>query len=518
MKIGFTTLFSWRPHVEHAFYIASQLKSAGHELYFLNCPGGLPSCYTQELRPGSPSKECFKCKLGSLYSYTNENNTYIDKNLSEDLPEYELQKLVGSSSYTLARIEDPKDQELQELKEIQERLKVPVQTVYANAKKWIQNNQLDFVFLFNGRIDLTQSVYKACLDTKTPCSSMERTYSGHGIMLNFNENCLNLKGIHKLVKQYESKPLTKEQALKSAHFLTKRFRDEPLLEWREYNKNSIYQEWKIKNNGLKVLIMPSSRNEVWCEEQWKNNWVEFPLVFEKILKKLNVPMENCILRAHPNWGEKIGHNDGKRITKYYQQWCLETGVNFIDPQSKVSSSHLIQQADVVLLNGSTAIYETALLGIPTVNTAKCESVYADIADVLLCEEDLKIWDVEKFLNKDKSENIRRLLRFIYTYAYRYALFNKEIRSLTPHHFRYAKNIDVKRLEEMMKTQQIIPDDTSNNNTEEAENEVINLILKKDWNSLNHRNDVNITNLHKVKRRSLYLWVDSVRNIFKRGDI
>lgn len=519
MKIGFTTLFSYRPHVEHMFYLAKQLKMAGHEVFFLNCPGGLESCYTQELRPGSPFKECLKCKIGSLYSYTKENTTFIDNSISEKLNKDELTRLVESSSHTIVRIEDPKQLNLPELLAVQARLEPAVEIVYANAKKWIKEKELDFVYLFNGRMDLTKSVLKACVDTKTNFCTVERTFLSHGLQLNFNSHCLSLKGIHKISKDFMDKPLSKEQAYLAGNLVTSRFRNDSKLEWRHYNNSTEKTEWPNDVAGKKILIMPSSRNEVWGDKDWENTWnEEYIYVFEKVIHKLGVNFNQCVLRAHPNWGQNIGHADGSRIAKYFRDWCLKTGVQFIEPTEEVTSNQLMQQADLLIINGSSAVYESATLGLPTINLARSESMRANIAYVILNEEELNKYEASELFNCDKQTVIRNVLRFMYCYAVRYALFRDDIVARDIYDFRYSEKIDTDRLEKMMTDGEIIPDDISFADCPTEENEVIDLILKRDWHNLVNDQKMDEAEKSPLKRRGLYVFVDSIRNMFKRGDI
>ena len=523
MKIGFSTIFSYRPHVEQVFYLSQQLKKEGHEVFFLNCKGSLPTCYTQEIRPqNSKMKECIKCQIGSLYSYTKENTTFIDAKLQADLPDDVLYKLTKSSSFTLTRIEDPKDVLSDEVTSLQRKFHPTINIVYENAKKWIKENKLEFVFFFNGRMDATNALKQACADSGIKFTSVERPIFAHGLQFNFNENCLSLRAINELHSKYIDKPLTEHQAKLAASMVTSRFRREANLEWRSFNKDSINEKWPTKGSGQKILIMPSSRNEVWSEHDWRNDWVEYPKIFDKVIEKISKEYggdySNCILRAHPIWSQKLGGQDGSKIVTYYEKWCKDKGVLFIGPESRTSSSNLMQQADFLILNGSSSAYESCILGVPTISTARSGYKNANISQVILCEEDLEKFNPKELKNQDKKEQMRSTLRFIYSYFVRYAIFNSDIRATEVHNFSYAKNIDVKRLEKMMETGTLIPDDETYAENQKDEDSIIELISKKDWKGLEYSPSIKTNHLSKLRRRGLYIFVDSIRGYFKRGDL
>ncbi len=518
MRIGFTTLFSYRPHVEHMYYLMQQLEKAGHEVFQLNCRGELPSCYTNELRPGNKIKECLKCRVGSLYSYTSENNTFIKKDIKETFSTEEASQLTASSSFTLTRIEDPCDVQTESVQAIQKRLKPAVEIVYANAKKWIKEQRLDFVFFFNGRMDITRAVMHACRDLNIKFCAIERTLFASGLQLNFNDNALSLNAIHKLHEQFKDKPLNMEQALSAAGLLTTRFRKKEGLEWRTYNIDRTEVAWPTNGSGKKILIMPSSKNEIWAESDWRNEWDEYPRIFEKVIEKLGGDYSNVVLRSHPNWGQNIGHASGEKIYNYYKNWCLTRGIEFIEPNSSISSSHLMTQADIVLLNGSSAVYESSVLAVPTICVSRCRYQFANLAKIILSDKDLEDFEPQDLLNQSKPELIRRLLRFFYTYSTRYAIFRSDIVAQDIHHFRYSQTLDVLRLEKMMQTGELIPDDTTFATNQEAEDEIIKLILNKQWNNLDPYQSASNKNLKKLSRRSAYKVVDIIRDQFERGDI
>ena len=157
LKIGLVNIYSFRPHVEHLYYLATLLQSAGHDVEFLTCDSSVSDCYPRLLRKSSRIVECSKCVIGGIRSYTSKNVSSISKmkkrgfNLSSD----DLGLLTLSSSCTLNRTESDNEWNSEEVKDIRNKLSEPVSVVASATAKWIEEKRIDGVICFNGRMDLT---------------------------------------------------------------------------------------------------------------------------------------------------------------------------------------------------------------------------------------------------------------------------------------------------------------------------------------------------------------------------
>lgn len=507
-------MFAYRPHVEHMFFLSKEFKVAGHKVFHFNCKSSVPNCYTLELRNSSKLKECSKCILGSLYSYTNENTTFIDPNLKT---EKDLIQLTQSSSYTLTRIENPEDKNLPDVIEIQKRLLDSVQIAYENTKEWIIKNQLDYVLFFNGRMDITAAIKQACEDLNIKFTAVERTWFGDGIQFNPGQNCLSLNALHELSREYISKPLTKHQISTAASHITTRFRTGVNLEWRNYNKDAQDIEWPAGRTGLKILILPSSKNEQLGQHDWRNEWDDYTSIFEKVISKFSGKFNNCIVRGHPNWSENIGKVKGTRISDYYEDWCTKKDVHFLPGHTKANTTNLIAQADLVILNGSSAVYEAALLGTPTISVGRCQYQFGNFSKMVLSDSELNDLNPNDILNQDPKETIRMALRFIYIFGIRYAIFNNVIKAKTTTKFEYHDHIDTDRILKIIDTNKLIPDDTDFSLNEEEEDEIIQLVLEKSWDKLEYNPETLNKKKLKIERRGVFKTVDKIRDFFPRGD-
>ena len=220
MNIGFVSFYPWRPHVEHLAYLETILSAAGHQSFFLTCDAQASFCYPRLSKNVSKISECPKCIVGGLRSFYGSRVSGLHKKYSASLTEQELFNLTKSSAYTLNRIEAVKDRSLPEVLETQKKLHMAVNLVYGNTCQWINDNNLDAIICFNGRMDMLAACLYAAEQQKISYVTLERAFAGHGLMLKPNENCLGLRFNNRLVEEYDGLPLTRQQAeLAASHWL-----------------------------------------------------------------------------------------------------------------------------------------------------------------------------------------------------------------------------------------------------------------------------------------------------------
>ncbi|MEZ4743578.1 MAG: hypothetical protein R3B45_14230 [Bdellovibrionota bacterium] len=522
MKIGICNFFPFRPHVEHMSFLAKSFIADGHDLFYLDCLWALNSCYNLEIKaPALKWTECAKCSLGGMRTYLQGNFTSISSDLRSELSDADLDKMSLSSSYTLTRVEDPKDFESSGVTKFQSKLRPSVSIVYANAKKWLSDNKIQYVFLFNGRMDITRAVLEACQDLSIKCITVERTWFGHGLQLNLSGNCLSLTDLRKLSRTFLSKPLTKIQAQKAASYIISRFFKNNVLEWRQYNTESKSRPWPSHKatNKKKILIIPSSKNEQLSHPDWSNPWVEYLSIFDKLISKFDNGEVDCVVRGHPNWGQLIGSVGGSQIETYYKKWCSERGYAFLDSNDNTDTASLIEQCDYVIVNGSSAAYEAGILGKKIVCVSKCHYDTADFLKVITNYDDLDAFSPHTHHWLEVNDIIRHTLRFVYLFADRYALFKSNIVARTTTEYVYGNLLDVKRILDMVDLGQLNPDDIDFSQNCEGEDSVIERITHQDWMDFKFAPyPVNAEMFNKEKRRFGLRWIDRARNLQPRGDL
>ena len=135
MNIGIVCLYSFRPHVEHHAYLAKLLREAGCQVSYLTCDGVLPNCYPRLLKNHSKVRECPKCVLGGIRSYSSKSVYKIKAQKHNELNPENLHDIVASSSYTLHRTEVRSDCEADEVIDTQNKLHKSAEIVYQNTKQ-----------------------------------------------------------------------------------------------------------------------------------------------------------------------------------------------------------------------------------------------------------------------------------------------------------------------------------------------------------------------------------------------
>ena len=517
MKIGFTTIYSFRPHVEQMFFLSKLLTDAGHESAFMVCNSAVDACYAQLLKGTTRLTECPKCILGNFRTYPVRDIWSIDGKVKAELTDSELKELAASSSYTLLRIETPEEARSEELTAIQRRLHGPIGIVLENTRQWIRRQGLDAVICFNGRIDLTRAVIRACEDVGIPYITCERSLYGHGLHLLPNANCLSLRELDRLATLYRDAPLTLAQARHAAKLAAARFLNKDVLEYRLYNPNPRAAAWPREGVQEKVLIVPSSRNEFMGHPDYTCDWQDNTQALETLMASLGIHPDQCVLRCHPNWAEPIGVNTGARIEMHYRQWGARSGVLCIASRDKASTNDLINQANLVVVNGSSCGYEAGICGKKVVCLGP--SAYQQAGFAIHIRRDEEWLRLQALEQHDPETTVRRSLRYIYLRAHRLPQYVDYVRAQSTTKFHYYKGADPNRLIRMLETGVVDPDDPVVADTTAGEDEVLESVLKQDWAELYQLEEkpLSLPEL-KIGRRRAFRWIDPLRGMFPKGDL
>lgn len=517
MRIGLSSIYSFRPHVEHMYYVATLLKRAGHEVYFLTCDASLTNCYSRSLKGKSKISECAKCMVGGIRSYPVDNIQAIRSKERVSLSEIDLENIATSSACTILRTESSEDLLANEFLELRNSFYEPCEVTYGNTIKWIREKNLEGVICFNGRMEVTRAITFACEKLGIPYLTQERTWFSHGLQFNANSNCLSLKDVSAINIEYRDKPLTRLQAESAAKLIAARFVRKNLNEWRAYNLNSENTSWPLKGKGgLKVLILPSSYNEFQGHPDWKNGWLSSTQAFDWALEKLNVKSSDIILRCHPNWAEKIGKKDGSKSQQYYIDWCKKAGIHYIESSETANTFDLIQECDVLLVNGSSAALEAGACGKKIICLG--HSTYEDAGFALHITEEKNINLLDYFENHDPVEVIRKTLRFAYSMFKRFPQYVDFVKAKTTTSYDYFDGADAEFIIKMLKNGKIEAyDDVFAKDTAD-EVKIIDLIIKKEWALLSEFEEASLKSELVIKRRFGLQWVDDFRNKLPKGDL
>lgn len=520
MRIGFVNIYSYRPHVEHLFYLSKLVESDGHEPFYLTCDSDVAACYTKILRDSGSFIECSKCIVGGIRSFTSQNVSSIGlfKDNSKNKTELsEIRTIVKSSSATLTRIELDDQSNLEPVIDIEGKLLFPTERVLKSAYGWITENQLDAVICFNGRMELTRAVTAACEKLGVPFVTHERPWMGHGIQLIPNGNCLSLEQLNRLVKTYDSLPLTYEQASHAAYLLSIRFQGLNQLEWRVYNKNATKTQWpaKLCSSSKKVLILPSSRNEFIGHPERETGWNDNNEALDDFMTSFNISKNQVLVRFHPNWSESIGKVSGNYPKKHYEEWCRKRDIAFIPAEDSANTYDLIREADIVIMNGGSSAVEAAFCGKQVICLSPSNYQSTSFVTTFLSKQEMI--DMKQLPDHCEKRAVSSVLRYVYVMSRRYPQYVDFVRAKQPTEYKYYEGADPKTLIDLLQSGKIKAFDETYSKSESEERKIVDDILSFKFERFKEMEPEQKREIF-ITRRIGFKWVDTVRAKLKRGDL
>lgn len=519
MKIGFANIYSFRPHPEHLSFLATLMQRAGHQAFFLTCDAGVSNCYPRMIKGTSKLKECPKCMLGGLRSYPLSPMTSISASAPPAAPALDaatLDRIALSSACTVNRTETDAEWNAPQVVAVRQSLYRPIEVVYQSTLRWIRHNRLDAVICFNGRMALPRAVTEACEQAGIPYLTHERTWFGDGLHLVPNANCLSIAEVNRMSRDFADRPLTLAQAQLAAKLVSERFVQRNSLEWRVYNPNPEPTPWPLAAPGPRVLVLPSSRNEFAGQPEWRSGWGDNTDALDDFFGAFAIRPEQVVVRCHPNWAEKIGQSIGTPSSDLYRAWTARRGIHCIASDQRASTYDLIQQADLVVMNGGSAAVEAGVCGKQIVCLGPVNYESAGSVRVFRDRDALLRPDAQTPLDPDMV--IRKTLRFLYLSARRFPQFVDQVRAISTTRYEYFEGASAERIVAMLKTGRLEPDDASYASDTAGEDTVVDALRRKEWARLADYVPArpNLARL-AIERRAGLRWVDGLREKFPKGD-
>lgn len=513
MKIGFAMLYPYRGSIHNMIFLSKLFEKQGHQNFFLKCNASVPYCYNRLIKGTGKIVECTKCFIGGVNTFPVKNITSINRKLRADLSDGLKFEIVASSSYSLHRIETDDDCNTKEVLDTQDKLKPLAEITYANALKWIEDNNLELVFIFNGRLDMPRAVLKACEFKKIPYITFEAAYPG--IALEVNDDCRSLKTLHQVIREYIEKPLTRVQANFSGQIAAKMLRKKNFV-WRLYNTNPIATTWPIENSK-KILIVPSSNHEFKGVAAWTPEWSHPLEGIEAVLSKLGAKPRDCVIRCHPNWSENIGASlDGAKSEYVYTEWANKNGAFIIPSSDKRNTNDLIAEADYVIVQYGTAGIEGGLLGKKVIGLSP--SWYSTSGFTAQVHGVRDLDNLSFFEGFDTEEVVRRSLRFLYAFHKRFAQYTNYVQPISIYENVYYAGADISRILDSLKRNHFAADDSEVAYDSVGESEAVNDFMLGNYDRfLDWKEDHGEEVSTYIKRKFGYRWIDGARNLFKAGD-
>lgn len=514
MNVGFVGIYPYRGSIQNMVFLSKIFESEGHKTFFLKCSGSVPICYNKLIKNSTSYAVCFKCKLGSISSFPVKNISIIDPQEKFNLSLDDLEEIVGSTAYSLHRIELSDDCKSEEVTLTKDSLKESARIVYANSIKWIRDNKIDLVFIFNGRLDLPRAVLKACESIKVPFFTFESAYPG--VALEVNDDCRSYKSLHNISAIYSERPLTEFQA-RFAGKIAAQMMTKSNLVWRLYNTNPEKGYWPSKTNAQKVLIVPSSTHEVMGCDSWAPDWGHFTEGLEYVVERLGINYRDCLIRCHPNWAERIGSSpDGSKSESHYTSWAKKRGVTIIPSSSKANTNDLIDEADLVLVQYGTAGLEAALMGKRVI--ALSPSFYSNSGFSVQIHKKEQLINLESLDSHDPEDVKRKALRYLYTYHKRFSQFTDNIRPESVFENKYYSGGSTAKIFQALIQNSLVADDEYYSNTTIYEDIALKRLSEREYSALLDWAVPEPETMEiKIERRIGLRWIDDIRRNFKGGD-
>lgn len=431
--VGMVPVFGWRPHVSHFVYLAQAIRACGMNLKTLRCDASIATCYNREIKGGAAKRlACTSCRLSTSVpaSYANTRSRFGDYKDGELPPQ--SANWAASSYRTITRTERSELDELDFQSALFHRLEVACAQTYSRVLAWIKAEKIDFVFFFNGRMDITRATMEACQDAGIRYAAIERSIFNWGIQINPMTSCLDLTALHRISAQYANVPLDSVAADFAGTLLAARMYNMPehITEWRAYNTQRVVVEWPAPGKR-RILLVPSSANEIEGNTNYWMEWSSTTHGMEAVMDALGISADEAVMRGHPNWSEQIGTASGNASDMHYRNWSERKGIHYIPPDSRADTNSLIAASDLVIVSHSSAAFEATALRRPVINIRNALYSEAGISYNMRTRAELEanLGKVRAAMQEDTGADERRrcLLRLLFTLAKRMPLFPDDVR-------------------------------------------------------------------------------------------
>ena len=311
------------PHLETELEIAQLHLDNNDQVFVMSCWGELPGCDTNI---NTDRKKCESCKLKRKTGWSllrgKIKNVTIGKNIkfpykcsipqnirnAEDLKKWDVQGSNlgwGVMSSLVSAVQSP-EPNFKSSKWLIRRFGAASEQVYKSVKSFLEQNKIDRVYVYNGRLATCRSVVRACESTGTEYVVHER--GADSTRYKLFKNCLP----HDI--SYNSSEIVGLWGNEENVDLKKKKAEEWFVSTRERVSKSWYsftESQKLKllpdnwnNNQYNITIFTSSEDEYESiGDEWKNHIYESQLeAVERIIRDLISCNTNTQLtvRMHPN--------------------------------------------------------------------------------------------------------------------------------------------------------------------------------------------------------------------------
>jgi hypothetical protein len=298
-----------------------------------------------------------------------------------------------------------------------------------------------------------------------------------------------------------------EQLRKAVSPIAKRRLKAVKSEFMAFNNNHIETKWANINSHSKkkILFLPSSRMEHLSEFERKEDDWEHPLDgITYLIETQKIRREDLIIRFHPIWAKLIFGKDAMNCIEYYKTYCTANNICYVSQDSNILTASLIEEADIVILNGGSAFFEASIIGKPIISLSRSFYDTSEYQTNIFSKLDANNFQIQDNSIKNKTEYIRKALRFLYCFQYRYHQFTEDVYHLTAKDvFFKISSKGLRNIQNIIEKGEINAYDNEYDYSNIGENEfieelILNTLKWQDFVS----ESIDLSKFYKMKRKSL----------------
>lgn len=355
-------------------------------IFYLSCFNSFEVCY---FNPQKNPDVCYRCKTGvkNTLKLIAGNFTHLeindvvdseDRRIAEEFfqnkaqisfdqvyEDFEVGAATLSTYISVTRDRDLKNVDKPFVKE----LAVNALTLYLGLQKWLETNDIEVVYNFNGRQDYVRAVMRAAISQNINCYNAERTrLKGH---IDFYKNTFphDHKSRFELVEEYWKHSSLKNEEKKEigASFYEHQKSGESVVfpSYTGKMKKGKVPE-SILNDKKNIVVFNSSDDEIAAfGELFQNPYFKDQNEGIRFLANYigeNLTEHNLIIRMHPNLAG-VHQSYVDEIRDLHQTF---PNVFVIEPESTIDSYALMEDAEKVISFGSTTGLEANFMRKPVI--------------------------------------------------------------------------------------------------------------------------------------------------------
>lgn len=407
-------------HLQHNFHetiMGKLLAQSNHAVFYVRCGGFLNEC---DLR-----RKCTRCHLqqwanrswfgitqitldkwvdaSSLpESYHQANTLDLEALRTVTYQNLVIHDLIESSVFTMLRITSI-DWTKEEHRNVYRKTFRACMSLLQTVTKLLDTHSFEKIISFNGRMFPFQMMLQLAHQRDIPIYFLEQGLEKNTIMFNFNHKVHDYEHIQDRFSNTKHRPLSLERLVNIQEYFQKMqlgtnrtLSNHHLQHQNHPQENHIIR--KSNDFSKTILVLPSSEDEHANMPEYANTFGDPMIWLEQTVRAFQKrPNVYCVFRFHPNSSnDRGGESTIQDFIHRHTRQGLPPNIDFIAPETPVSTYRLLDIADGAITAGSTVTLEmifknnpviltrhVAYFGEPFVITAYDPSRYDDYIDTLL---------------------------------------------------------------------------------------------------------------------------------------